>query len=95
MKRHVLNISILLFAFINTFGQPKSFNLYLYDYADYPEVEKSGDIKKVDNLVFSQENKHLDHALLENNNRVGNTFYYDIRNSIKKTITVRNNSKIV
>ncbi|MDP8226423.1 MAG: hypothetical protein P9L89_02105 [Candidatus Celaenobacter polaris] len=81
-------MTVLLCISLHSYGQDKAFNIYVYDYPDYPEIEKSGNIKNVDDIVYSKRSKHLNYYLLSTSNRVQNTFYYDVRNNVKNTFKI-------
>ncbi|PKP01160.1 MAG: hypothetical protein CVU11_16075 [Bacteroidetes bacterium HGW-Bacteroidetes-6] len=75
---------------ISIFAQEQdfAFNIYVYDYASYPEVEKTGTIEVVNKLVLSQRSRDLKYSPLEAKNRIENKIYYDIRNNFERTYKI-------
>lgn len=90
MKKTLLLLGFLIWMQMLTFAQEQdiAFNIYVYDYPSYPEVEKSGTIEAVNKLVLSQRRRDLKYSPLEDKNRIENKIYYDIRNNFKKTFKI-------
>ncbi len=70
---------------MDLFGQEGGIRFYSYDYPGFPDIEKEGGIKIVDELVHAVENKSLNYYELAKSNIISNDYYYDFRNNIEKT----------